>query len=80
MRYPFRVDTLPANGGDLLSLSGIKHLLKRLYGVLLAPVGDDMAHVRIAWGTPYLLIFLVLFCLPLFVRMDGIKKRNKAPL
>ena len=80
VRYPFRVDTLPANGGDLLSLSGIKHLLKRLYGVLLAPVGDDMAHVRIAWGTPYLLIFLVLFCLPLFVRMDGIKKRNKAPL
>ena len=37
VRYPFRFDDLPSNGGSLFSMSGVKHFLKRLYGVLLAP-------------------------------------------
>lgn len=35
----------------MISIEGLKHILKRIYGVLMAPVGEDMAHVRIAWGT-----------------------------
>lgn len=80
VRYPYRFENLPSNGGTLFSLSGIKHLLKRLYGVLLAPVGDDMAHVRIAWGTSLLLIYLVLFLLPLLADMRELRPREKKPL
>ena len=80
VRYPYRFESLPSNGGSLFSVSGLKHFAKRLYGVLLAPVGEDMAHVRIAWGSPYLLVFLVLFLVPLFARMSGVKKRDQKPL
>ena len=64
VRYPYRFESLPSNGGSLISIEGLKHILKRIYGVLMAPVGEDMAHVRIAWGTPLLLLFLLLVCLP----------------
>ena len=80
VRYPYRFDDLPSNGGALFSLSGLKHILKRLFGVLVAPVGEDMAHVRIAWGTPLLVIFLLLLLLPAFVKMRGLEKRDKKPL
>lgn len=79
-RYPFRFESLPSNGGSPFSKAGIKHMLKRLYGVLVAPVGEDMAHVRIAWGTAFLLIFLVLFLIPLVADMRGVKAREKRPL
>lgn len=80
VRYPYHFESLPSNGGALFSLSGAKHLLKRLYGVLLAPVGEDMAHVRIAWGTPFLLIFLVLFLVLLLADKKSLKKREGKPL
>lgn len=80
VKYPFRFDSLPSNGGDLGLKGALKHFLKRVYGVLLSPVGPDMAHVRIAWGTCLLFIFLALFVIPLFVRMQGLKKEEKHPL
>ncbi len=79
IQYPFRFDSLPSNGGTGLK-EALKHFLKRLYGVLLAPVGDDMAHVRIAWGTSLLLIFLVLFLVPLLARMKGVREHERKPL
>lgn len=54
VRYPYRFESLPSNGGALISLAGLKHILKGIYGVLMGPVGEDMAHVRIAWGSPLL--------------------------
>ena len=80
VRYPYRFESLPSNGGALFSLSGLKHLLKRLYGVLLAPVGEDMAHVRIAWGSPFVLVFLVMLLIPVFVKMKSVGKRERKPL
>lgn len=80
IKYPFRFDSLPSNGGNLGFKGALKHFLKRLYGVLLAPVGDDMAHVRIAWGTSLLLIFLVLFLVPLLARMKEVRKKERKPL
>ena len=79
VRYPFRFDDLPSNGGSLFSISGVKHFFKRLYGVLLAPVGEDMAHVWIAWGTPILLIFLVLFLVVLLARTRRFRKTEEKP-
>lgn len=80
VRYPFYFGGLPSNGGSPFSLSGLKHFVRRLYGVLLAPVGEDMAHVRIAWGSTLLLIFLAVLVLPLFADMAEVKKKEKYPL
>lgn len=79
VRYPFRFEELPSSGGGLGLKAAVKYFLVRLYGVLLAPVGNDMAHVRIAWGTPLMLIFLVLFLLPVTVRMKSFRKKEKYP-
>lgn len=79
VKYPFKFDSMPSNGGEGLK-AAVKHFLKRLYGVLLAPVGEDMAHVRIAWGTSLLLIFLVLFAAVLVVRTKKIEKEKIRPL
>ena len=80
IQYPFRFDSLPSNGEGLGLKEALKHFLKRLYGVLLSPAGDDMAHVRIAWGTPILLVFLVLFAVLLMVRMRNLQEKEKHPL
>lgn len=79
VKYPFKFDSMPSNGGEGLK-AAVKHFLKRLYGVLLAPVGEDMAHVRIAWGTCLLLVFLVLFVFALIVRTKKIEKENVRPI
>lgn len=80
VKYPFMFDGLPSNGGGLGLKGMLKHFLKRLYGVLLAPVGDDMAHVRIAWGTSLLLIFLALFFVPMLARMKNLENEERRPL
>lgn len=80
VKYPFMFDGLPSNGGGLGLKGAVKYFLKRLYGVLLAPVGDDMVHVRIAWGTSLLLVFLVLFLVPLLARMKEVEKKERRPL
>ena len=80
VKYPFKFDSMPSNGGAGWKES-IKHFLKRLYGVLLAPVGEDMAHVRIAWGTSLLLIFLVLiFVVAFAARTKKLEENEKRPL
>lgn len=79
VNYPFKFDSMPSNGGGSLKEAG-KHFLKRLYGVLLAPVGEDMAHVKIAWGTSLLLVFLVIFVSAFFVRTIEIEKNERKPL
>ena len=79
VRYPFRFEELPSSGGGLGLREAVRYFLVRLYGVLLAPVGEDMAHVRIAWGTPLMLIFPVLLLLPLAVRMKNFRRKEKRP-
>ncbi len=79
VRYPFRFEDLPSSGGGLGAKGALKYFLIRLYGVLLAPVGEDMAHVRIAWGTPLMFIFPVLLLLPAAVRMKAFRKKEKRP-
>ena len=80
VKYPFMFDSLPSNGGGLGLKGMLKHFLKRLYGVLLAPVGEDMAHVRIAWGTSLLLVFMVLFLVTLLTRMKKVENEERRPL
>lgn len=63
LRYPFNAAEVPNSGGELLSAEGWINLVKRLFGVLIAPVGEDMAHVVIAWGSGLILVFLVVIVL-----------------
>lgn len=60
LRYPFSVQQLPAAEGSGGVLSGLLFLLKRLLCFLIFPAGEDMAHVRMAWGG---IIFVLLLAL-----------------
>lgn len=46
----------------------------------MAPVGEDMAHVRIAWGSPLLLIFLLMVCLPVLADVKRSGRKEKSSL
>ncbi len=50
VKYPFYASGFPSAGSGRSIPEQILFLMKRLYGVLLNPQGDDMAHVIIAWG------------------------------
>lgn len=56
---PFAFSSIPDNGVELSVWENIRMWSDRLYGMFLAPKGEDMAHVVIAWGTGLILILLV---------------------
>lgn len=60
IKYPFYAAPFPSAGSNMSVLGQLEFYGKRLYGILLNPQGDDMAHVIIAWGTVLPLVFLVL--------------------
>lgn len=51
VKYPFYASGFPSAGSSWSFGEQVLFLAKRLYGVLLDPQGEDMAHVIIAWGT-----------------------------
>ncbi len=81
IKYPFKFDSIPSSGGELGLKGALKYFLKRVYGVLLSPMGEDMAHVRIAWGTSLILIFLVLlFLVPFLARIRKSSQEKRRSL
>ncbi len=50
VRWPYAFLPVPVQGLTMETGESLRFLLGRLYGVLAAPVGDDMDHVVIAWG------------------------------
>lgn len=63
IKYPFYAAPFPAAGSSMTISEQLKFYGKRLYGILLNPQGDDMAHVVIAWGNVFPLVFVVLLLL-----------------
>jgi hypothetical protein len=61
VKYPFYASGFPSAGGSMAFGEKLWFLLRRLYGVLLNPQGEDMAHVIIAWGGVLPLVFFLLF-------------------
>ena len=51
VKWPYAFSSIPNEGMQMGVWEGISFLLKRLFGVLFAPTGDDMFHVRLAWGS-----------------------------
>lgn len=64
IKYPFSFQGIPDAGGELTLAGNVMHLWDRLWKMAAAPVGEDMAHVVIAWGSsmiPVLAAAVVLF-------------------
>lgn len=63
VRYPFAFQGIPDAGRDMSLAGNVAHLWDRLWKMMAAPVGEDMGHVVIAWGSvliPVLLAALLL--------------------
>ena len=58
VRWPFAFSSIPNEGLSMGFLGGLLHLGERLIKMCFAPLGDDMDHVIIAWGTGLFLLCL----------------------
>lgn len=68
VKAPFAFMRMPSNGTTLTLAEGIRHLFTRLYGILLAPAGEDMAHVIIAWGGGMMVFLMAAVIVPGMLR------------
>lgn len=62
VKYPFYASGFPSAGSSGSLQEQVLFLLRRLYGVLLNPQGEDMAHVIIAWGTVLPVVWMLFWC------------------
>lgn len=58
VRWPFAFSSIPNEGISMGVLGGLLHLADRLVRMFFAPLGEDMDHVIIAWGTGLFLLCL----------------------
>ena len=58
VHWPFAFSSIPNEGLSMGFLGGLLHLGDRLLRMFFAPLGEDMDHVIIAWGTGLFLICL----------------------
>lgn len=56
--WPYAFSSIPSQGLGMEKGASAVFFLKRLMGVLLAPTGEDMFHVRLAWGSGVTLLGL----------------------
>lgn len=77
VQWPFAFADIPSNGSEAGLLDQLRLLAVRLYHMAAAPVGEDMEHVIIAWGTGLIVVLLATAVLgALFLR--GKKKCTPA--
>ncbi|MDO4330344.1 MAG: hypothetical protein Q4C66_13550 [Lachnospiraceae bacterium] len=63
VRWPYAFSAIPDQGLEMGPAESVRFLLKRMYHILIAPMGEDMAHVIIAWGTSLTALFLAAWIL-----------------
>lgn len=68
VRYPYQFSHVIGDPSALTAGEKLERLLSRLQGILLAPVGEDMAHVIIAWGTGLILILALIWLQAVYCR------------
>lgn len=61
VKYPFSFTHVIGDPSALPPGDKLVRLAARLWGILLAPVSQDMAHVIIAWGTGLVTVFIFLW-------------------
>lgn len=77
MKYPYSVQHLPNSGESMSAAEWIKMAGKRIYGVLLNPQGPDMDHVILAWGSLFVLLFLVIWMIGAFTEQKEESPKEK---
>ncbi|MDO5348992.1 MAG: hypothetical protein Q4E86_03535 [Lachnospiraceae bacterium] len=63
VRWPYAFSAIPDQGLEMGPAESARFLLKRVYRILIAPTGEDMAHVIIAWGTSLMALCLAAWIL-----------------
>ncbi len=63
LKYPFRSISLLSGEDGLGFKDKMVQLIKRILGVLICPVGDDMSHVFMCWGGIVCIIMLIVILL-----------------
>lgn len=51
MKYPFRINHIPDTGAELSIGQQLAHMIRRTVRFFISPVGRDMGHVILAWGS-----------------------------
>lgn len=75
VQWPFAFSSIPNEGLSMGFFQGLLHLGDRLLKMCFAPIGEDMDHVIIAWGTG--LLFLGLLAVLLFGKTAFSRAREK---
>lgn len=78
MKYPYSVQHLPNSRESMSAAEWIKMAGKRIYGVLFNPQGPDMDHVILAWGSLFVLLFLVIWVIGAFAEQKEESPKEKA--
>lgn len=63
VRWPYAFLPIPNQGLELGAGQSLLLLARRLFGILIAPQGEDMNHVIIAWGSSLMVMFLLAWLL-----------------
>ncbi len=58
VKWPYAFSAIPRQGLEMSAAESAGFLLRRLSGLLLFPAGDDMFHVRLAWGSAAVILGL----------------------
>ena len=61
VKYPYTFNHVIGDPSALTAGEKCSRLWSRVWGILFAPVTEDMAHVIIAWGTGIVTVFLVIW-------------------
>ncbi len=77
MKYPFQIQKVPNSGQGLSLTQWGGNMIKRLYGILLNPQGEDMSHVILAWSGPGMWFLLWVWFLWLFLEKKGRKRGER---
>lgn len=81
VKYPYTFNHVIGDPSALTAGEKWSRLWSRVWGILFAPVSEDMAHVIIAWGTGIVTVFLVIWLAVSWkaVRMRGKGDQTRAP-
>ncbi len=69
VKYPYNFSHVIGDPSVLSRQEKISRLLARLKGILISPVGEDMDHVIIAWGTVLVTALLLFWIFQVIIRV-----------
>lgn len=74
LKYPFAVNQIPNTGADLTVNEKLLFFFDRIKGFFLCPVGQDMSHVILAWGSLLIFFLATVWILLWFTKRECMSK------